>query len=100
MKSEQVISVSKILLKYVVSLALLILLFRAAHFSLLQTIILTVLVAIGYETYTALNMKFRMRESFSPFRVIVQPKFDELLLDYKLLKDIQDINALHAMWKK
>jgi hypothetical protein len=39
-------------------------------------------------------------ESFSPYCVVVWPKFEELLLDYKLLKDVGEYNALHALWEK
>jgi len=61
---------------------------------------LGVLVNAGYEAYQTVNAKVRTRELFCPFEVRVRPKFDDLLLDYKLLKGIEEVADLHAFWEK
>ena len=81
-----VLEFGKALLKIAVSLALLFLLFRWVDFSVLQSVTLAVLVGIGYGAYKAVSARVVADESFTPYRVVVWPKFDELLLDYKLAK--------------
>lgn len=100
MQTSQVVWLGKGLLKYAVSFVLLLLLFRWVDFSVWQSVTLAVFIGVGYEAYLTVAAKATADESFSPYRVVVKPKFDELLLDYKLLKDVGEYNALCALWKK
>lgn len=100
MQTSQVVWLGKALLKAAVSFVLLVLLFRLVDFSVWQSVTLAALGEIGYGAYQTVSARAATDESFSPYRVVVCPKFDELLLDYKLLKDIGEAEALHALWEK
>jgi hypothetical protein len=75
-------------------------LFRWVDFSVWQSVVLTSLAFIGYESYLTLKSKASAGDSFEPFRVVVLPKFDDLLRDFKLLKDDASTDALHSLWEK
>jgi hypothetical protein len=92
--------VARLLTKSAILLVALFVLFRRVDFALWQSIVLTLLVFIGYESYLTLNSKASADDSFVPFRVVVLPKFDELLRDFRLLKDDASVEALHTLWKK
>lgn len=100
MRTSQIVWLGKALLKSAVSFVLLVFLFRLVDFSVWQSVTLAVLVELGYEAYQTVSARATAGESFSPFRVVVCPKFDELLLNYKLLKDVGEAKALHSLWEK
>jgi hypothetical protein len=100
MQVSQIISLGKALLKSAISFGLTFLFLRWVDFSVSQSITLAVLVRIGYEAYQTVNGRVAKNESFTPYRVVVWPKFGELLLDYKLLKDVEEATALYALWEK
>ena len=87
-------------LKSAIFLVLLFVLFRWVGFSIEQSVILMLLVVSGYIAYQTLKGKASAGDSFEPFRVVVLPKFAELLLDYKLLKDDESAKTLHSFWEK
>jgi hypothetical protein len=88
------------LAKFALLLTLFILMFRWADFSVGQSVILGLLLVIGYGAYRSLMAKATADCTFTPFRVVVQPKFAELLIDYKLLKDADELDDLFKLWGK
>ena len=90
----------KVLLKYVIAFALLFVLLRWVDFSVAQSVTLALLLLIGYDLYKTVSAEAKAGGSFTPYQLVVWPKFDELLLDYRLLKDIREAEALHALWEK
>jgi hypothetical protein len=89
--------VIKSLLWFSLCLIILFFLFRWIDFSIWQSLALTVLVGVGYGAYEIATYK---SAPFIPYRVIISPKFDKLLLDYKLLKNGEEYDHLSALWQK
>ena len=100
MKTSRIISLARVFLNYAVLSVLLFFLFRWLDFSVLQSFALAALVGIGYDAHKTVSFRARAAESFSPYRVVVEPKFAELLVDYRLLKDSGQVDSLHALWEK
>ena len=100
MQVSQLISLAKVALKGAICLLLLFLVLRWVNFSFWQSLMLTMLVLMGYGAYEVVALSTAAGGSFSPYRVLVLPKFDQLLLDYKLLKNVEQAEALHALWVK
>ena len=91
---------AKALLKTVILFGLSFLLFRSVSFTTLQSLLLAALVVAGREAYMTLNAKATTDEYFSPYTVIVLPKFDQILLDYKILEKEDEVRQLFDLWKK
>ncbi len=87
----------KSLLWFAVCLIALFFVFRWIDFSIWQSLTLAVLVGVGYGAYQIANYK---EPPFSPYRVIISPKFDVLLLDYKLLKNVEEYDQICSLWQK
>jgi hypothetical protein len=87
----------KSLLRFAVCLIILFFVFRWIDFSIWQSLGLTVLVGVGYWAYEMVSYK---GPPFIPYRVVILPKFDRLLLDYKLLKNVEEYDQLYALWQK
>ena len=87
----------KSLLWFALCLIILFFLFRWIDFSIWQSLTLTVLVGVGYWAYEIATYKTL---PFIPYRVIILPKFDRLLLDYKLLKNVEEYHQLSVLWQK
>jgi len=100
MQISQAMLLGKALLKSAVLFARCSFFFDGLTSHVVQSITLVVLVGIGYAAYGILKAKATADESFWPYRVVVWPKFDDLLVDFKLLKDVEEANALYELWKK
>jgi hypothetical protein len=87
----------KSLLRFALCLIILFFVFRWIDFSIWQSLTLTVLVGVAYWAYEIATSK---RPPLTPYRVIILPKFDRLLLDYKLLKNVEEYDQLSALWQK
>ncbi|HEY6303200.1 MAG TPA: hypothetical protein VIX14_09050 [Terriglobales bacterium] len=70
---------------------------RWVDFSIWQSLLLTLLVVIGLWGYERVAFK---EPPSSLYRVVISPKFDRLLLDYKLLKSVDEYDRLYALWEK
>jgi hypothetical protein len=88
---------TKSLLRFALCLILLFFVFRWIDFSIWQSFTLTVLVGVAYWAYEIATYK---SPPFIPYRVLILPKFDRLLLDYKLLKNVEEYDQLSALWQK
>jgi hypothetical protein len=93
-------ALAKAFLKTVIVFGLSFLLFRWVSFTTLQSLLLAALVEAGFEAYLTLNAKATTEEYFSPYTVIVCPKFDQILLDYKILKNDDEVRQLYDLWRK
>jgi hypothetical protein len=82
---------------FAVCLIILFFFFRWIDFSLWQSLALTVLVGAAYWAYEVVTYR---EPPFIPYRVVILPKFDMLLLDYKLLKNFEEYKRLHTLWQK
>ena len=100
MQTSEIKWLGRELPKFAVSSLLLFLIFRWVNFSVLQSLMLIGLVGVGYEAYKTVGARAARHDSFSPYQVIIWPKFDELLLDFKLLTNAEQTKALHALWEK
>jgi hypothetical protein len=89
----------KALLKFVLLAALLFLLLRAVDFSVAQSIVLVALAWGAYEAFSWLHARTH-KASLSPYRVIVYPRLGHLLLDYRLIKDTDELQKLYTIWDK
>jgi hypothetical protein len=98
--ASQMMWLGKVLLKYVIAFLLLFFLLRWVDFSVAQSVTLALLLLIGYDLYKTVSAEAKAGETFTPYQLVVWPKFEELLLDYKLLKDTGEAEALHALWEK
>jgi hypothetical protein len=94
------VPLAKALFKTMVLFVVAFLLLRLVSFTTLQSILLAALIVIGYEAYLTLNAKATTDEYFSPYTVIVSPKFDQILLDYKILKNDDEVRQLYELWRK
>ena len=87
----------KSLLRFALCLVILFFVFRWIDFSIWQSLVLTVLVGVAYGAHEVATYKGPL---FIRYRVIISPKVDRLLLDYKLLKNVEEYDQLCALWRK
>jgi len=87
----------KSLLRFALCLTILFFVFRWIDFSIWQSLTLTVLGGIAYLAYENATYK---KPPFTPYCVIISPKFHTLLLDYKLLKNVEEYDQLFTMWRQ